>query len=595
MQNNKEGDFKRLRAAVYLRVSTDEQVQGNWLDIQKDYVKNFINSRFDYENFSEDRIYVDEWVSWTLAIKDRPWLKRLFEDIMYSKDGKPPFDIVVVYKIDRFARSLYVLLEIIEALKYYWISFASTQEMIDTSTPFGKAMLWILWVFAELDREMIIQKMHAWIDKSLKKGVVYKPRFGYKKNKEKKLIPYREQAEIVKEIFYMFIEKQYPISKICKYLTDSKVPIPTAWDTDKLSKRAVLSIYKWSDKTVRKILADEIYIGKYYYNKEKTDKEAYTKNKIRTYLPKEEWTLSPVWHEPIIDPLTFKKAQALLDEKVWNFQKSTDYLLWWLLKCDYCRDDRIRWMISWTGISSNWGQYYQCWWKTTKKYTNICCTIPIPKWEIEGIIKEQIKEIINNPKAIEKHMDTKSWCHEIQKNIKKDIVKLNKKKETLLENYENIKELFAAWKMNQTAEEYVYTLNEIQENINLTNQKISELEMKLSQSVETEKQIKALDYLSQIIGDLDKIFSDDEKCRELINVLVDNIVIFSEVDENIKVTWRKKVWWIKQAIPKWVVINFKLPQEYLNDVIMTTPTRNGNSNDLRKDIEEQRKIYSSNK
>jgi site-specific DNA recombinase len=65
---------------------------------------------------------------------DRPEMKKMFEDLEYS--SAKPFDIVVVYKIDRLARKLKILLEITEELELYDVGFISTQEMLDTSSAF---------------------------------------------------------------------------------------------------------------------------------------------------------------------------------------------------------------------------------------------------------------------------------------------------------------------------------------------------------------------------------------------------------------------------------------------------------------------------
>ena len=69
-----------------------------------------------------------------------------------------PFDAVIVYRIDRFARNLRVLLSVIDELSAYGVDFISANESIDTSTPFGKAMLGIIGVFAELERNSIQER-----------------------------------------------------------------------------------------------------------------------------------------------------------------------------------------------------------------------------------------------------------------------------------------------------------------------------------------------------------------------------------------------------------------------------------------------------
>lgn len=351
--DNEEIEAPKLRPAVYLRVSTEDQWNKYWLKIQEDAIINFIKNRFDYD---ENNIvfYKDIWISWTLEYKKRPQLNKLFEDIKYAPNWEPPFDVVVVYKIDRFARDLKVLLEIIGDLKESNVSFASTQELIDTSTPFGKAMLGILWVFAELDRDMIVMKTHEWIDKALSSWVAYREVFWYKKDKSKRLIIHQEQAEIVKRIFYMFTELNYPISKIAETLSNEKIPIAVAWDKDNFVNKDIKDIYSWKDGPLRVILSNEIYTWKHYYHKQVEIKDKITGKKTVKKLPKEEWKISKHFHDPIIDNLTFEKAEKLLNVKKWNFKSSSEYILWGLIKCDHCKEYRKKWMVSWTWTSSNW-------------------------------------------------------------------------------------------------------------------------------------------------------------------------------------------------------------------------------------------------
>lgn len=568
MHLRSDTEIKQLRPVIYLRVSTEEQVEKYWLQVQQHAIENFIKAKYNIDP-SDVKIYRDEAKSGVLGIKDRPWLKELFEDIKYSPTGESPFDVVVVYKIDRFARDLRVLLDIVSELKKSWVDFASTQEMIDTSTPFGKAMLGILWVFAELDRDMIIEKTHAWIDRALLDGVWYKDKFGYKKDKNKRPSIHKEQAEIVKKIFYMFGDLQYPISKIAQVLREEEILIPTARNSEKFINKGIKDIYGWTDKTIRKILDDEVYIGEYYYNKQETIVDKITGKKSIKEVPKDQWQLSPIKHIPIIDHESFNKVQSLLTEKKWNFQKSNDYLLWGLLKCDYCKWDKARWMVSWTWVSSNWSKYYQCSWKNSQKYAHTCCTIPLPKEEFEAIVRTEIKEIIMNPDAIKKHNSKVNRNQESQVIIQNSMSKLDDLIRKLYENLISLEDAFTGWKSQLTAQEYVETRRKLSDNISSKQQERANLERRLSKSIEEEKQILAMNYVQKLLWNLEEIFADDEKCKELFSILIENIIVYSDADNTIKATWRKKKWNKKQAFPKWIVVNFKLPQQFLNDVFLS--------------------------
>ncbi len=117
----KLNEQNQLRVALYLRVSTDDQVEKFGLDLQKTSLTGLLQSKGKLEDgrekmklAGEKYIYIDEGVSGTTPLDDRPAFAQLKEDILLAGDGQKPFDVVAVYKIDRFARRLKILLEVIE-------------------------------------------------------------------------------------------------------------------------------------------------------------------------------------------------------------------------------------------------------------------------------------------------------------------------------------------------------------------------------------------------------------------------------------------------------------------------------------------------
>lgn len=132
---------KIIRPAIYLRVSTDEQVSKYGLDAQLDAIKKHI-SKYDDDwwVFDEDLIYREEWVSGVL--EHRPELDRLMEDAKKNK-----FDIIIVSRLDRFFRNMRYLLDAINKLEELKIGFVSVSERFD-ATPVWKLMLNIFWTLA---------------------------------------------------------------------------------------------------------------------------------------------------------------------------------------------------------------------------------------------------------------------------------------------------------------------------------------------------------------------------------------------------------------------------------------------------------------
>jgi DNA invertase Pin-like site-specific DNA recombinase len=100
---------------------------------------------------------VGEYVDRMTGSKDsRPELNRLMADA-----HKRRFDVVIVWKFDRFARSVSHLLRALETFKALGIEFVSFSEQLDTSTPAGKLVFTVLGAVAELERSLIIERVRA--------------------------------------------------------------------------------------------------------------------------------------------------------------------------------------------------------------------------------------------------------------------------------------------------------------------------------------------------------------------------------------------------------------------------------------------------
>lgn len=147
---------KGVRVAMYARVSTlngqDPQMQLHEL---LDYAE-----RRGWTVVGE---YVDTGIS---GAKDsRPELNRLMADA-----HKRRFDIVCVWKFDRFARSVSHLLRALETFKALGIEFCSFSEQLDTSTPAGKMVFTVLGAVAELERSLIAERVKAGLQNARRKG-----------------------------------------------------------------------------------------------------------------------------------------------------------------------------------------------------------------------------------------------------------------------------------------------------------------------------------------------------------------------------------------------------------------------------------------
>jgi DNA invertase Pin-like site-specific DNA recombinase len=136
------------RVAIYARVSTVNH--GQDVSLQTRELRRFAEAR----GWTVAGEYIDAGVS---GAKDsRPELNRLMADA-----HKRRFDVVCVWRFDRFARSVSHLLRALETFKALGIDFVSYSEQMDTSTPAGKMVFTVLGAVAELERSLIVERVKA--------------------------------------------------------------------------------------------------------------------------------------------------------------------------------------------------------------------------------------------------------------------------------------------------------------------------------------------------------------------------------------------------------------------------------------------------
>ena len=286
------------KVAIYVRVSTTSQVEeGYSIDEQKAKLSSYC----DIKDWNVYKIYTDGGFSG--ANTDRPALEGLIKDAKKRK-----FDTVLVYKLDRLSRSQKDTLYLIEDIFIKNnIAFLSLQENFDTSTPFGKAMIGLLSVFAQLEREQIKERMQLGKIGRAKAGksmMWARTSYGYDYHRETGTITINPaQALAIKFIFESYLRGR----SITKLRDDLNEKYPKE--------------KPWNYRAVRKILDNPVYCG---YNQYLG--EIYKGN-----------------HEPIISKETYDKTQeelkirqrtALENLNPRPFQAK--YMLSGIAQCGYC-------------------------------------------------------------------------------------------------------------------------------------------------------------------------------------------------------------------------------------------------------------------
>lgn len=288
-----------MRVAIYVRVSTLEQAEEGY-SIDEQIAK--LTSYADAKAWHVSKVYKDGGFSG--AKMDRPALKQMIQD---SKRKK--FDAVLVYKLDRLSRSQKDTLYLVEdVFAKNDVAFVSLNENFDTSTPFGKAMIGILAVFAQLEREQIKERMAMGMVGRAKSGKAMSWQnvpFGYILEGDHYVVDPLRSA-VVKRIFSDYLSGK-SINRIMAELND---------------EGAIGREVPWNYRRIRYILANPLYIGK------------------MRYLDK----LYDGSHTPLIDVKTFDEVQNQLSYR----QKQTyetynnprpfqaKYMVSGMIRCGLC-------------------------------------------------------------------------------------------------------------------------------------------------------------------------------------------------------------------------------------------------------------------
>ena len=226
------------KVAIYVRVSTTSQLEEGY-SIEEQKAK--LESYCDIKDWNIYKVYTDGGFSGSTT--ERPALEQLIQDAQSKL-----FDTVLVYKLDRLSRSQKDTLYLIEdVFLKNDIEFVSLLENFDTSTPFGRAVIGLLSVFAQLEREQIKERMQLGKlgrAKSGKSMMWAKTSYGYDYDKETGSMSINEyEALVVKEIYTLYLAGM-SITKLRDKINEEYPKQPA-----------------WSYRTIRGILANPVYCG----------------------------------------------------------------------------------------------------------------------------------------------------------------------------------------------------------------------------------------------------------------------------------------------------------------------------------------------
>ncbi|MBH0331440.1 resolvase [Brevibacillus brevis] len=384
-----------MRCVIYRRVSTDMQAEeGFSLDAQRMRLEAYAASQG--WNIVDD--YCDEGFS--AKNTDRPQMQRLIADIKNNK-----FDVVLVYRLDRFVRSVLDLHELLQLMDKHDVKFKSATEVFDTTSATGRLFITMIATLAQWERETIAERVHMGMTKKAEQGLrngAPAP-YGYDLI-DGKLIVNQEEAKWVR---YMF--SRYPSvgsQSIAKELNKKGI---------KTKKGEV-----WSDFSVRYILKNPIYTGTLRWNYESISKG--TRKRTGEEITQ---TLNQDDFEAIVDNEKFQEIQKIMKKRKTDaFRSDNHYPFSGVMKCQNCG-------YNFSGASKKLRsgkvhRYYKC---RGRINFGVC--------DVQAISEETIEEVFLNlldMEAIEMNVAHVEPLMS-EEDIKKQINHLTKKRERAEELY----------------------------------------------------------------------------------------------------------------------------------------------------------------
>lgn len=285
-----------LKVAIYVRVSTQEQAkEGYSIQEQIDRLTKYCEAH----GWEVYKVYTDPGFSG--GDTNRPGLQAMIKDIKRGRVNK-----VVVYKLDRLSRSQKDTLNLIEdEFLKTGVDFVSMSENFDTSTPFGRAIVGILAVFAQLEREQIKERMAMGKEARAKEG---KWNGGQNAPVGYELI----QGELIVNAF-----EKLQVEEAFTLASEGNSPYKIA---DIFNEKGYNTRYgEWDNKTVRRLLRSKYYLGYTKYNGE--------------------WTKGT--HDTMISQELYDEVQTILDERSEHYNSGRGHgrintYLGGYLYCSHC-------------------------------------------------------------------------------------------------------------------------------------------------------------------------------------------------------------------------------------------------------------------
>lgn len=358
------------KTAIYIRVSTQFQIDKDSLQVQRRELIAYSELVLGIKDY-----YIFEDPGYSGKNTDRPAYQSMMNRL---RSGE--FSHLLVWKIDRISRNLLDFATMYAELKKIGVTFVSKNEQFDTSTAIGEAMLKIILVFAELERQMTAERVTAVMLSRANNGQWNGGRipFGYDWDKETKTFSINKKEAAEYHLMCDLYEEHQSLIQVCSILNQKGITTKTGGP--------------WNPTSLRKVLTNVFYMGTYRYNVRLSETSSERRDES-------EWINVEDHHPALIDDVRFNRLTFLLSRNVRRGPKKGDtlsikavHIFAGLIICGNCgcnmtaTQDRRRadgWRPSMYGCSARRKKTKEC----TNKFVSDCYVAPVVFSAITSILK----------------------------------------------------------------------------------------------------------------------------------------------------------------------------------------------------------------
>lgn len=490
-----------MRAALYIRVSTDEQArEGFSIDAQKRKLLAYAESQ-DWEVVS---VLIDD--GYSAKDLNRPAMQELLVKVQNEE-----IDVVLVFKLDRLTRSVRDLYALLDEFSRHDVGFRSAQEQFDTTTTMGRAMLGILGIFAQWERETIAERVRFGMEQKVREGKWPGGRLPFGYDSKGNLIP--EEAEIIRLVRELYMKENLSYLKIAERL-----------NYEGNLRRG----YEWTRNTVALTLENPFYAGIIRFgSKMKNGKYPQRKRELRVDVID-----VPGDHEAIWTVEEYQEHLRLMRMRSQgNYSRKLDYLFSGLLRCGRCGSTmfgRLTTQRSLKDGSIIRYPYYIC----SRRRDSKTCDMPTFRQKhVEHLIMKYIESIRLDKSKIELKQDQT----ELNRKIRQVNIELNKVRERRKRwQYMFVNELISEFELRKHLDEEKKQEEKLLQELQyLENQKKEEFVYPAR--------------LLEIVDVWDRI--ENQQKRELLLTIFDEITLHTN-ETNVKGVKNR-------FFPAWVDIRYK--------------------------------------